>query len=122
LMTAIRMSGLSLNRRQKKRHPEMSFIWFGIGLAVDICAIAQLFAWLKVGNVFAFQIHFVTRFRVTSSTRSAIVQRKAAESPDFDAFALCQRSGHVLKHLFYCILNDFRRYMSMLSRQSFDQF
>jgi hypothetical protein len=50
------------------------------------------------------------------------MQRKAAESPDFNALALGQRSGHVLKHLFDRILNDFRRNMSMLASKSFNQF
>ncbi|ADD76522.1 Hypothetical Protein PANA_1355 [Pantoea ananatis LMG 20103] len=100
----------------------MSFRRFGIGLAVNVCTVTQFFARLEVGNVFTFQIHFVTRFRVTTGARSAIMQRKAAESPDFNAFALCQRRGHVLQHFFDCILNDFRRYMSMLSRQPFNQF
>lgn len=109
-------------RGKKKRHLQVSFLSFGNGLAVDICTVTQFFAWLEVGNVFTFQFHFVTRFRVTTSARCAVVQRKAAESPDFNALALGQRSGHVLEHLFDRILNDFRRDMSMLASKSFNQF
>jgi len=116
------LRALACYRRQKKTTSWDVVSAFGYGLAVNVCTVSQFFARLKMGNVFTFQFHFIARFRVTTRTRCAVMQRKAAESPDFNAFALGQRCGHVLQHLFYSILNDFRRNMSLLASKSFNQF
>ncbi|ALD47267.1 hypothetical protein BMF92_14840 [Serratia sp. OLBL1] len=91
-------------------------------LAIDIGAVTQLFAWFEVRNVLAVQLNFVTGFRVATYTRGTVVKRKTAESADLNAFALGQRSGHVLKHLFHCILNGLRRNMRLLASKSFNKF
>ena len=84
-------------------------------LAVDVGAIAQLFTGFKMRNIFAFQLHFITGFRIAADARGTVVERKTAETADFDALAAGERRRHMLQHLFHCILNHFCLDMSVLA-------
>jgi hypothetical protein len=53
-----------------------------------------------MGDVFAGQGYGITRFGISAHAWCAEMQRKTAETPNFDAITTCQGSAHMLEHRF----------------------
>lgn len=76
--------------------PPYFALWVCLQALVD--SVAHFLARFEVRDVFSGEVHRFAGFGVAASARGTVMQGKAAEAPDFYAFAGGQALRHILEH------------------------